>query len=67
LQAAGLRAPDRLEADEVLIEFWATGGARSLVLPMFIEGDPLVDAELVLSEELASKTRPDPNLSKIGA
>ncbi|CAL1149846.1 unnamed protein product, partial [Cladocopium goreaui] len=50
----------RLEIAEVLVDIWATGGSIELVLPVLVEGDPLVDAQLLLSEETTTPVLPDP-------
>jgi len=64
---AGLCTRAQLDADEVLVDLWATGGRRDLVLPMTIEGDPLVDAQLLLSEENATNLTPDPIVAALEA
>mmetsp|Transcript_72521 Transcript_72521/g.169940 ORF Transcript_72521/g.169940 Transcript_72521/m.169940 type:complete len:376 (-) Transcript_72521:51-1178(-) len=63
LTEAGLCSKATLQVDEVLVEVWGEGGSEELVLPALIEGDPLVDAQLLLSEELAPPVLPDPILA----
>mmetsp|Transcript_107920 Transcript_107920/g.343997 ORF Transcript_107920/g.343997 Transcript_107920/m.343997 type:complete len:397 (+) Transcript_107920:53-1243(+) len=58
--AAGLCTRAQLDADEVLVDVWASGGSKDLVLPAVVEGDPLVDAQMLLSEEFAAPILPDP-------
>ncbi|CAJ1352088.1 unnamed protein product [Effrenium voratum] len=60
LIAAGFCAKAVPQIDEVLVEIWADGGSRDLVLPVLIEGDPLVDAQILLSEETTPSVLPDP-------
>lgn len=58
--AAGLCTKATLQVDDVLVDIWATGGSIELVLPVLVEGDPLVDAQLLLSEETTTPVLPDP-------
>ncbi|CAE7378214.1 unnamed protein product [Symbiodinium natans] len=67
LTEAGLCSKAVLQLDEVLVEVWGEGGSEDLVLPILIEGDPLVDAQLILSEELAPPVLPDPILAVLVA
>eukprot|EP00931_Biecheleriopsis_adriatica_P006187 TRINITY_DN107637_c0_g1_i1.p1 TRINITY_DN107637_c0_g1~~TRINITY_DN107637_c0_g1_i1.p1 ORF type:complete len:390 (-),score=96.10 TRINITY_DN107637_c0_g1_i1:29-1198(-) len=68
LEDAGLCGQARLrEVDEVLVDIWASGGSQDLALPALIEGDPLVDAQIILSEERASPITPDPILAVLTA
>lgn len=46
--AAGLCTKATLQVDDVLVDIWATGGSIELVLPVLVEGDPLVDAQLLI-------------------
>jgi len=55
----------RPEYAEVLVELWCEGKAEGLVLPIVVEGDPWVDAQLILSEEFAAPISPDPVLCAI--
>jgi len=64
---AGLCTRAQLNADEVLVDLWATGGRSDLVLPITVEGDPLVDAQLLLSEESATDLTPDPIVAALEA
>mmetsp|Transcript_46104 Transcript_46104/g.128188 ORF Transcript_46104/g.128188 Transcript_46104/m.128188 type:complete len:450 (-) Transcript_46104:52-1401(-) len=59
---AGLVARARVEVDEVLADDWSTGGSltRDLPLTVVMEGDPLVDAQIILYEERALSVLPDP-------
>mmetsp|Transcript_58385 Transcript_58385/g.121240 ORF Transcript_58385/g.121240 Transcript_58385/m.121240 type:complete len:375 (+) Transcript_58385:3-1127(+) len=67
LTDAGLCSKVTPQVDEVLVEVWGEGGSEELVLPILIEGDPLVDAQLLLSEELAPPVLPDPILAVLTA
>ena len=58
--AAGLCTKATLQVDDVLVDIWASGGSLELVLPILVEGDPLVDAQLLLSEETMTPVLPDP-------
>lgn len=57
---AGLCTKISLQADDVLVDIWASGGSSELVLPVLVEGDPLVDAQLLLFEETTPLVLPDP-------
>lgn len=56
---AGLAARVAMEVDDVLVDEWLASGVGELPLPVFAEGDPLVDAQVVLAEEEKAKVSPD--------
>lgn len=60
---AGLCAGQELQIDEVLAEVWAEGTGDELELPARVEGDPLVDAQVILMEERGALVVPDPILA----
>ncbi|CAE8733212.1 unnamed protein product, partial [Polarella glacialis] len=67
LVSVGLVSRAKLEVDEVLLECWTEGSSRDLVLTALVEGDPLVDAQILLSEERAPVVSPSPVLAALDA
>ncbi|CAK0794745.1 unnamed protein product [Prorocentrum cordatum] len=59
LVAAGFCASASLDVDEVAADLFSEGASRTLVMSGLIEGDPLVDAQILLSEESSAPTTPD--------
>lgn len=58
--AVGLCTKAYIQVDEVLQELWTEGSSRDLAVLFWVEGDPLVDAQILLKEEFAATIIPDP-------
>lgn len=64
---ASLVSIANLDADDVLVDLWAAGESKELAITAVLEGDPLTDAQVLLSEEFGASVSPNPAVACIEA